>query len=883
MGEVYRATDTKLGREVALKALPAEVAQDPERLARFRREAQVLAALNHPGVAAIHGLEEAAGQPFLVLELVEGEDLSERLKRGPIPVEEAFDVARQIAEALEEAHEKGIVHRDLKPANVKRTPEGKVKVLDFGLAKAWTAEATSGSAPDLSQSPTLAHTGTAAGLILGTAAYMSPEQARGRAADKRADIWALGVVLFEMLAGRRLFEGETASDILASVIKDEPDWSALPAGTPPGAAAVLRRCLAKDPRARFRDSGDVRLLLEDATRDKARTSPTQRPSVPRWREGLAWLAAAAALTAALAVTWCRPSGPAPDAPLARFTVTLPEEKPIAFSDTPILALSPDGRAMAFAAIDPESSQSLIHLRTLDEVEPRPVPGTEGGSGPFFSPDGRSIAFFADGRLKRVPVAGGPALALADSPTARGGVWAEDDTIYFSPEYTSGLWRVASSGGAPEPVVDVDSEKGERTYRWPDLLPGGRAVLFTIGTLDSPNNFTDATIAAYSFDTGAVKVLVEGASMARFVPPGTIVYSREGILHAVPFDADRLEIVGEPQPVLEGVGGDPSSGAGYFSLARNGTLAFVPGGLEQAGGLLTVFDRSGQARRLPLAQRGLHHPRFSPDGTHLAYVMGLGSTGAGGDIWVYSLTTESLTRLTFDGQAAYPLWSPDGRSVAFNDSSVGGIVRKAADGSGTAEALTPSDPTPLLADSWSPDGRIMAYTRLDPSSDVYLIEPGKEPRLFERDASGPVISPDGRWIAYSQPASGRGRVFVRPLHGEGKWQVSPDVGGYPRWRGDGRELFYIALAAPGRPVMAVDVQPAETFQAGPSRKLFGDLPVFRFLTSTAPMVNWDAAPSGDAFVFVELDRDEAEASRIEMVLGWAQHVTSTRTDASDPGE
>jgi serine/threonine-protein kinase len=854
MGEVYRATDTKLQRDVAIKVLPSEVAQDAERLARFQREAHLLAALNHPNVAAIHGLEEVGERPFLVLELVEGEELSERLKHGPIPLQEAFDIAGQIAEALEAAHEKGIVHRDLKPANVKLTPEGQVKVLDFGLAKAWAGDARE-STPDLSQSPTLAHTGTQAGLILGTAAYMSPEQARGRKADKRADVWALGVVLLEMLTGRRVFEGETASEILASVIKDEPDWSALPAGVSPRAVAVLHRCLAKEPRARLHDVADVRLLLEDAVGSEPEAATPEGAPSHRWRERGAWLAAVVALgIAAMTLAW-RPRATIPEPPLTRFAVALPEEQPLALADVPIVSLSPDGRSLAFAATDPETSQTMIYVRSLEQTE-------------FWA----VLGFFAGGRLKKVPVGGGPAQALADAPTSRGGVWADDGSILFSPQYTSGLWRVASAGGSAELVLAPDTEKGERTYRWPDLLPGGRAVLFTIGALDSPNNFNDAQIAAYSFETGKLKVLLQGANMARFVPPRTLAYSRAGILYAVPFDPDRLEVVGQARPVLEGVGGDPSSGAGYFSASRNGTLAFVSGDLEPGGGLLTVFDREGQARPLPLAQRGLHHPRFSPDGRRLAFVVGVGASGAGGDVWVHSRATEGLSRLTFGGEASYPLWTPDGESVAYYDSSA--IVMKAADGSGAAEALVPTDPSPLLPGSWSPDGRTLAYTRVGPSNDVYLVEPGGvrgEARLFEKDASGPVFSPDGRWIAYSQPGSGSAHVFVRPVSGEGKWQVSPDQGAYPRWRGDGRELYYLAIREPDRPLMAVEVQPGDSFRAGPPRQLFGGLPTFRFLTSTAPLVNWDVSPAGDAFVFVELDRDEAEVSRIEVALGWAQHI------------
>jgi serine/threonine-protein kinase len=425
MGEVYRATDTKLGREVAIKVLPAEVALDKERLARFEREAKLLASLNHPNIAHVYGFESAtlpdgSTAHFLAMELVPGEDLAERLKRGPIPVDEALAFARQIAEALGEAHEKGIVHRDLEPANIKLTPDGKVKVLDFGLAKAFSGDAASGSSADLSQSPTLAHTGTQAGLILGTAAYMSPEQARGRAVDKRADIWAFGVVLYEMLTARRPFGGETVSEILAAVIKDEPEWKALPAGLPAAVAGVLRRCLVKEPARRLHDIADARLLLEDASLEPGAPRPTPA-AAPRWREATAWLLAVAGIGAAAALAWKRPA-PQPVEPLTHFAVSLPSDQLMAFVDVPTLALSPDGRKLAFT-VSGAAGQTMIHVRAFDQPEARPLPGTEGGSCPFFSPDGGSIGFFADRRLKTIPLAGGPTQNVADAPNGRGGLWA----------------------------------------------------------------------------------------------------------------------------------------------------------------------------------------------------------------------------------------------------------------------------------------------------------------------------------------------------------------------------------------------------------------------------------------------------------------------------
>ena len=871
MGDVYRATDTKLGRDVAIKVLPAELAQDPERLARFEREARLLASLNHPNIAHVYGFESAtlpdgsAGH-FLAMELVPGEDLAERLKRGPIPVDEALAFARQIAEALEEAHAKGIVHRDLKPANVKVTPEGKVKVLDFGLAKAFAGDAAAGWSGDLSQSPTLAHTGTQAGIILGTAAYMSPEQARGRAVDKRADIWGFAVLLFEMLTARRPFGGETVSEILAAVIKDEPSFEALPAGLPPAVRGVLRRCLVKDPVLRLHDIADARILLEDAKREPEALGAA-KARAPRWREAVAWLLAVAGITVAAALAWNR-SASRPAEPVTRFTITLPNDQPMAFTDMPTLALSPDGRKLAFA-LSGAAAQTIIHLRSFDQPDAQPIPGTEGGSSPFFSADGASLGFFADARLKTVPLVGGPAQSLASAANGRGGFWEPDGSILFSPEYDTGLWRVPSTGGVAQKVVLPEMEKGERTYRWPDLLPGGRAVLITVGSLDSPNDYDKARIVAYSFATGERRLVVDGANMARFVPPGTLVYARAGVLYAVAFDPDRLEVTGQARPVLEGVAGDVSSGAAYFAVAPDGTLAVVRGAGSRASRRLTLVDRKGVTTNVPLTARGFRHPRFSPDGTRLAFTVGSG-TGLGNDadVWVYSLASGSLSRLTFGGNI-YPAWSPTGDRIAYLRGDDQAVVARPADGTGTEEELKRGAIETLLPGSWSKDGRTLAVTDVGSAQEILLLTPGEDPRLLEKDASAPAFSPDGRWIAYTSPASGDANVFVRSASGEGQWQVSSEIAGQPRWSGDGRELFFLGSGKAQRPLMAVAVESGSGFRAGPPRVIVADMS--RYMTSTAPQVDWDVSPAGDRFVFIEVERAKDEGTRLDIALHWAKHL------------
>ena len=893
MGEVWRAEDTKLGREVALKILPEEFATDPDRYARFEREARVLASLNHPNIAHLYGLESVAGTEtesgragdpassiehpasgggrvhFLVMELVEGEDLSDRISRGPIPIDEAIPIALQIAEALEAAHEQGIVHRDLKPANIKLTSEGVIKVLDFGLAKAWEEEGGDGS---LSLSPTLTRHATVEGVILGTAAYMSPDQARGKKVDRRADIWAFGVVLWEMLTGRKLFEGDTVSDVLASVLKEAPDLEALPEDTPPALRRLLARCLERDPKNRLQWIGDARLELAEAG-DEEVDSPSSLPAeaqpAHRRARWLPWIIAVAAVATA-AWLWLRPIGES-DFPLTRFSVGLGEDYILSFIDQPILAISPDGRAVAMTASDPTMAADVIVVRHLGYDEVVQIDGTENSGEMFFSPDGSVLAFFADGKLKRTSVKGGSVVTLADAPTPRGGVWLPDGTIVFSPEYDSGLWKVPDTGGVPELLLGLDEDRGERTFRFPHATPSGDLVLFTVGSLDSPNNYDEASIDVYSLESGERRTLIERANMARFARRDLIIFARAGDVYAVRFDPDSLQTVGEEMPVIEDVGGDPSSGAGYFSVAPNGTIAWLAGAVTAADSLLTIIDSAGERERLPLSPRGFFQPRFSPDGQKLAFTVGVGTAGVSGDVWVYTLATQGLSRLTFDNNELYPAWLPDGRRIAYLAyASKGAIFSKMVDGSGSPERWTPDDTTALFPESFTPDGNTLALTRIGARSDIYLGTRGEEPRLFEEAASAPAISPNGRWIAYASPGAGVSSVYVRPVEGDGKWQVSTNLGSYPRWSGDGRRLFYIDIGMPSRPLMAVDVLPGESFAAGPPEVVVDNLGRV-FVTSTAPATNWDVSPSGDRYVFVEFERRAQAAGQVEVALNWTQNL------------
>jgi Tol biopolymer transport system component len=864
MGEVYRATDTKLGRDVAIKVLPAEVAGDPERLARFEREAKLLASLNHSNIAHVYGFEKAtvadgSAAHFLAMELVPGEDLAERLKRGSIPVDEALAIARQIAEALEAAHEKAIVHRDLKPANVKLTPDGKVKVLDFGLAKAWTGDAGGASAADLSQSPTLAHTGTATGLILGTAAYMSPEQARGKAVDKRADIWAFGVVVFEMLTGQRLFDGETVSDVLASVLTREIDWTALPRDTPDGVRRLLRRCLDRDPRNRLRDIGEVRIAL-----GPGETGAVSAKAAGARRQGVSWWAAllgGALLTVAGVVggRMAPRSETTPAPPLARFA--LDTGQPLLSSSWHQfggLAVSRDGQRLAWVASD--GTVERLYQRRMDSLETRALPETAGASNPFFSPDGTWIGFFADRMLKKISVEGGAPVALAPAHDNRGGGWSDGDEIVFAADAGSGLLRIPAGGGTPRPLTELDVSRGELSHRWPSVVAGGNAVLFTLKTRGL-QTFDDAPIGAVSLKTGERKNVLDGGTGASYSSTGHLVYARAGALLAAPFDAVRLAATGPPFTALEGVSHSRGTGSAHYALSRTGTLVSLPGSVDVDNRLLVRSDREGRMETLTRDTRPFIMVRTSPDGRRLALWIGT----ADDEVWTYEIDRGILARVAQG--ATNPVWSPDGEwivtSGARGDDDLG---RVRADGSGEPEPLLRRKGNQVPT-SISPDGRVVAFTEDTPEtgSDVWTLSlDTRETHLVlgtRFNESAATFSPDGRLLAYVSDETGENEVYVQPFPGPGaRRQVSVEGGTSPVWGRPPKVLFYQNRTA----MMTVSVQTGASFQSSPPRQIFdGVLPP----TFDDVMAAWDLGPGGQGFVMPR-QLEQKQASTLMLALNWS---------------
>ncbi|MFI5026381.1 MAG: protein kinase [Solirubrobacterales bacterium] len=874
MGEVYRAADTKLGREVAIKVLPAELAQDPERLARFEREAKLLASLNHPNIAHVYGFESAAldegdSVHFLAMELVEGEELAERLKGGPVPVAEALAIARQIAEALEEAHEHAIVHRDLKPSNVKLTPDGKVKVLDFGLAKAFAGEAASRPGADLSQSPTLAHPGTQAGLILGTAAYMSPEQARGTPVDKRADIWAFGVVLYEMLTGKRLFTGETASDVLAGVLKTEIDLGSLPDATPAALSQLLRRCLERNPTNRLHDIADARIAIDEASL----AGEPETAAVPAVRRGLDWLpwviAAASVAVALLALLLGRPSlrQGAGEAEILRLQLVPPQGERLLLSDAILrgFAISPDGSKIVYAVETGATSE--LRLRSLDSGIATSIPGTEQGIAPFFSPDGKWIGFAAGPKLKKVALAGGAPITLADAPSFRGAVWGEDGSIYFVPSAYAPISRIPATGGAAQVITTIRKAEGEVQHRWPELLPDGKVVLYVIGL---GGEWDDATIVAQRLDSGERKVLVRGGTSPRYLPTGQLVYARAGGLYAVTLDPRSLEVTGPPVEVARNVFVS-SVGWSAMDVSRTGLLVTAPGDSVAGASVLSWVDREGRAEPLKLPAADYSKIALSPAGDRVALSIG-------NVVSVLDLARLSVTRMTLAGRAWSATWARDGRRIYFSyeQGTHSQVYSKAADDTGEAKLLVALDAEEDPA-AVSEDGSRLLAGRMPANGQNSLVvhdlsHPQSEPKVLVQSANISIafadFSPDGRFVVYQTKESGRPEIYVRPANGEDrKWQVSIAGGTAPVWSAAGDEIFFLS----GPKMLAALIRArGNELTVGEPKVLFENHRVIAF----------DAARDGRRFLIAE-DPNPGAQTRLDVVVHWFAEVQRKLAEARTP--
>jgi Tol biopolymer transport system component len=857
MGVVYRAHDTRLGREVALKFLPAEFAEDPERHARFEREAKLLASLNHSNIAVLYGLEHLDGQHALVMELVEGEGLDERIARGPVPFDEAIPIAGQIAEGLEAAHEKGIVHRDLKPANVKVRPDGTVKVLDFGLAKAWEEEVEES---DPAYSPTITGHHTRAGVILGTAAYMSPEQARGKPVDKRADIWAFGCVLWEMLTGRRLFQGETVSDVLANVLKHQPDWELLPARVPSEIRRLLRRCLERDPKNRLHDIADARLALEEVASGDLVEPVAAAPSAPARRAGL-WAALAIVVgLAGLAVGWLLHSVPEAGEALRFARLRMPPGTHLALAGIQPgpPAVSPDGTRVVFVAENDDGVRNLW-VRDLAEPKARRLEGTEGASYPFWSPDGRQIAFFAHNTLQRMPAEGGAPFEIAEAPTGKGGTWNRDGVILFAPAFNSPISRVSADGGPVQEVTRLDFDRGEQSHRFPRFLEDGERFLYlSRGSVDSKNR-----IMLGALDGRAPREVLHTPANA-VESAGILFYLRDGSLFAQRLDEPSVSLTGAPVPIA----GDLRvirSAARIVADAAAGTLVFQTGG-DSFNTRLVWLDLHGERIGAIGEPASYVAPRISPDGRHIAAHVGNPDLGTF-DIWIVDVASGHRERLTFAATTERePVWSPDGRSIVYaaNPNGPFELFVKQVDGQTPPRVLLANhrpDFVPSPQD-WTRDGKELVFQSWNAAAGVTQIwslatAAGSAPRkVVESTYSDDVarVSPDGRWIVYGTTVDASAPTvmvsdFPQAKH---RWQVARGSNAW--WSRDGRELFVVD---PDEALQAIEVHPrGDQFEWGSVQTLFR-------IAGRAIVDVGD----GRFLALESANAESAGSSHLQLVLGW----------------
>ncbi|PYS32627.1 MAG: hypothetical protein DMF75_11500 [Acidobacteria bacterium] len=855
MGEVYRARDEKLNRNVAIKVLPAALSQDGERLRRFEQEAQAAGALNHPNILAVYDVGTHDDAPYIVSELLEGEELREQLNDGLLPQRKALDYAQQIAQGLAAAHERGITHRDLKPENLFVTTDGRVKILDFGLAKLRPLR-NEGVSSEIDTRKQITDPGT----VMGTVGYMSPEQVRGHDADHRSDIFSFGSILYEMLSGQRAFRRDTMAETMTAILKEDPPELSETTRINPQLEKIVRRCLEKQPERRFHSASDLAFAIESIAGTGTSSGQTMTMAAspalrPRTRERIAWAAGTAVLliaALAFAFLYFRRS-PTESSNPVRFFITEPEKSTFSRTEAPI---SPDGRHLAFVATTADGKQ-LLWVRSLDAFSARSLTGTEGANYPFWSPDSRSLGFFADGKLKKIEAAGGPPLTLCDAPNGRGGTWNRDGVIVFTPNTTAPLYRVSASGGMASAVTkleEVARRRQDRSHRWPSFLPDGNHFLYL-----------GVGIRVASLDAPEGKLLLQADSNAVYAQ-GYLLFVRERTLMAQPFDTKRLEMAGDAVPIAEQVQVGGGGGRGAFSVSEQGILAYRTGDVG-SGAQLTWFDRSGKQTGVfgDLANYASLH--LSPDGKRAAVSIG----GRNGDIWIYELARGLRTRLTFDPEAQHDvIWSPDGNRLVFNSSRKGrlDLYQKAADGSGSEELLVESD-VDKYPISWSPDGRFLLYgTTFDvpkTKTDLWVLPVSGDRKPFPFlqtvfNESFGQFSPDGGWIAYKSDESGRDEVYVTLFPGPGgKRQISTAGGAFPRWRSDGKEIFYLA---PDNKLMAVEVKgQGATLEVGAARVLFDVRP-----GNPTSGYQYDVTSDGQRFL-VNISVDQKASSPITVVINW----------------
>jgi len=853
MGEVYRAHDTILHRDVALKLVHPDFCHHPDSLLRLRREARALASLNHPNVATLHELAEFGGSCGLVMELVSGETLADTLRHRRLAIGETLQIAAQVAAALEAAHEQGVIHRDLKPANIMITTGGAVKVLDFGLAK------TDSDSPNEGMLSTLA---TASGVVMGTAPYMSPEQARGAQVDRRSDVWAFGCVLYEMLSGRLAFNGGSPSDIIAAILEKDPDWSAVPPDTPAAVRRLLRRCLQKDVRRRFRDIGDARLELEDPPaieRDDASSplvaAPARRGS---WIRAAALVALGAALGGFVVAAWPRVP-PRASASEVKFSIMLPEDERLAATTLGAVAMAPDGRSIVYVATRGTTTQLL--LRTLDSAAAFPLQNTSGAISPFFSPDGQWVAFFAEGKLKKLSIRGGAPAIVCDAADGFGGSWSTSGTIVFAPATGAALQRVSADGGTPARATDLDATRGEFSHRWPEFLPDGDTIVFTVGTV---GEWDEAEIVAQSLSTGKRTAVLKGGTNPRFTAAGQLAYAHGGAVWIAGFDPRGLVLTGEPVRAFEDVTATVD-GATQFAVSRSGEAVYQPAVSTSARRLVVVDGRD----RTPLAAPAHAYvtPRLSPDGRRVM----LGVADNAEHLWSYDLTAGTLAQLTFEAANRAPVWHPDGRRIAFASNRNGALNLFAApaNADGPTERLATSESLQMPG-SWSPDGEHLVFMEQHPSTgrDIWLLRRGGERVALVNtpaDESAPRFSPDGRWIAYVSNESGQAEVYVRSAAtSAGARKLSAGGGTEPVWRRDGGALYYRS----GGRLIAVSMSGGATL-AGPGRVVFEG----QSEPGTFDAAGYDTMTGIDRFLMITSVSAGSAPSELRIILNWGASPSS----------